>query len=98
MRILYVSAYPPAVDGIGDYTAALAGAVRDDGHEVRVVTARPLDGAPDEVLSMCTRVDLADRVAPLDDEIQTRFADRNAQMADRAMRVLALAHRSLPAE
>ncbi|HZO29551.1 MAG TPA: HAD-IC family P-type ATPase [Chloroflexota bacterium] len=57
-----------------------------------------LKGAPDEVLTMCSRVDLANGVTALDDELQTKFADHNAQMANRAMRVLALAHRSLPAE
>jgi Ca2+-transporting ATPase len=57
-----------------------------------------LKGAPDEVLAMCSRVDLADGVAELDDTLMTRFADHNTQMATRAMRVLALAHRRLPSE
>jgi Ca2+-transporting ATPase len=57
-----------------------------------------LKGAPDEVLSMCSRVDGEDGVGELDDETHTRFADHNAQMANRAIRVLALAHRGLPAE
>lgn len=37
MRILFVSPYPPAPDGIGDYTKSLAGAMAEAGHEVRVV-------------------------------------------------------------
>ena len=57
-----------------------------------------LKGAPDEVLAMCSRVDLADTVAPLDEARIEQFANHNAQMANRAMRVLALAHRNLPAE
>ncbi|MGE3268891.1 MAG: cation-translocating P-type ATPase, partial [Chloroflexota bacterium] len=57
-----------------------------------------LKGAPDEVLAMCNRVDLANDVADLDDQMLTKFADHNAQMATRAMRVLALAHRRLPSE
>jgi Ca2+-transporting ATPase len=57
-----------------------------------------LKGAPDEVFTMCSRVDLADAVAPLDESRLEQFANHNAQMANRAMRVLALAHRSLPAE
>jgi Ca2+-transporting ATPase len=57
-----------------------------------------LKGAPDEVLTMCSRVDLADGVTELDERLLTAFADHNAQMANRAMRVLALAHRGLPAE
>jgi len=80
VRILYVSAYPPAVDGIGDYTAALAGAVRDDGHDVRVVTARPVDGAPDEVLGALPRsrgalADLLERIDAWDpDVVHVQFA------------------------
>jgi P-type Ca2+ transporter type 2C len=57
-----------------------------------------LKGAPDEVLAMCSRVDLADGVADFDDELFARFADHNAQMQARAMRVLAIAHRRLPSE
>jgi len=40
MRVLFVSPYPPAADGIGDYTSRLAAAVRGQGHEVRVVLPR----------------------------------------------------------
>src|SRR5439155_6166411 len=80
VRILYVSAYPPAVDGIGDYTAALAGAVRDDGHAVRVVTARPVAGAPNEVLGGLPRsrralAELLERIDAWDpDVVHVQFA------------------------
>jgi glycosyltransferase involved in cell wall biosynthesis len=50
VRVAYVSPYPPARDGIGDYTAALAAATRDAGHEVAVLAARPVAGAPPEVI------------------------------------------------
>ncbi|SPL94289.1 unnamed protein product [[Actinomadura] parvosata subsp. kistnae] len=50
MRILYVSPYPPARDGIGTYTHVLARAVREHGHEVAVVAARSHPGAPEEVV------------------------------------------------
>ena len=57
-----------------------------------------LKGAPDEVMTMCSRVDRDSTVADLDEATLNRFADHNAEMATRAMRVLALAHRQLPAE
>lgn len=41
MKVLYVSPYPPAADGIGDYTRLLAEAGREQGHDVRVVVPRP---------------------------------------------------------
>ncbi|UBU13770.1 glycosyltransferase [Nonomuraea gerenzanensis] len=50
MRILYVSPYPPARDGIGTYTHVLAQAVRERGHEIAVVAARPHPDAPEEVV------------------------------------------------
>jgi glycosyltransferase involved in cell wall biosynthesis len=50
VRVAYVSPYPPARDGIGDYTAALAAATRDAGHQVAVVAARTGAGAPPEVI------------------------------------------------
>jgi glycosyltransferase involved in cell wall biosynthesis len=50
MKILYVSPYPPARDGIGDYVRSLAGALRADGHELRVVLPRPMPGAGPDVL------------------------------------------------
>jgi glycosyltransferase involved in cell wall biosynthesis len=50
MRVLYVSPYPPARDGIGDYTDVLATAIRDRGNDVRVVMPRPGRGSPSEVV------------------------------------------------
>ncbi len=41
MRILYVSPYPPAQDGIGNYTFLLVEAARQRGHDVRVVVPHP---------------------------------------------------------
>jgi glycosyltransferase involved in cell wall biosynthesis len=49
MRVLYVSPYPPAPDGIGRYTYLLAEAMRDRGSDVRVVTPRPAADARPEV-------------------------------------------------
>jgi glycosyltransferase involved in cell wall biosynthesis len=51
LRILYLSPYPPARDGIGTYTAAFAGAMDARGHEVRVVAARPDPDSPPEVIA-----------------------------------------------
>ena len=50
MRVLFVSPYPPAVDGIGDYTSRLAAAVRGRGHDVRVVLPRRGSGGTPDVL------------------------------------------------
>src|SRR5215469_15614442 len=50
MRVLFVSPYPPAVDGIGDYTSRLAVAVRGCGHDVRVVLPRRGAGGTPDVL------------------------------------------------
>lgn len=40
MRILYVSPFPPIRDGIGTYTQLILGALRDRGHEARVIVPR----------------------------------------------------------
>jgi glycosyltransferase involved in cell wall biosynthesis len=50
MRILYVSPYPPARDGIGDYTCALATAMQGLGHDVAVLVPRPVADRPAEVI------------------------------------------------
>jgi len=50
MRVLYVAPYPPARDGIGDYTSVLARAVRSQGVEVRVLLPRQGPGCPPEVI------------------------------------------------
>ncbi len=52
MRILYLSPYPPARDGLATYTAALAGAVRAEGHTVGVIAARSIDGVSDDVIGV----------------------------------------------
>lgn len=50
MKILYVSPYPPARDGIGTYTQVLGGALRATGHEVAIATVRSCADAPAEVI------------------------------------------------
>jgi Ca2+-transporting ATPase len=55
-------------------------------------------GSPEEVLALCDRVLLAGREEPLTDALRAALAERNAAMAGRAMRVLALARRALPSD
>lgn len=50
MKILYVSPYPPARDGIGDYTHNLANAVQKAGNEIRVVVPYAAPKMPKEVI------------------------------------------------
>jgi glycosyltransferase involved in cell wall biosynthesis len=50
MRIIYVSPFPPAHDGIGTYTRAFVNAMTDQGHEARVITPRPHPDSPQEVI------------------------------------------------
>lgn len=50
MKILYVSPYPPAKDGIGTYTHLLGGAMRAAGHQVAVAAVRSHPDAPPEVI------------------------------------------------
>lgn len=50
MKILYVSPYPPARDGIGTYTQVLGRALRATGHEVAVAAVRSAPDAPPEVI------------------------------------------------
>ncbi|WP_067482148.1 glycosyltransferase [Actinomadura hibisca] len=50
MRILFVTPYAPARDGIGTYSEVLGGALREAGHEVAVVAVRAAPGAPPEVI------------------------------------------------
>jgi Ca2+-transporting ATPase len=55
-----------------------------------------LKGAPAIVLEACTRYVNADsRACPLDDESRASFRDVNEEMADRALRVLGLAEKSI---
>jgi glycosyltransferase involved in cell wall biosynthesis len=44
MRVLFVSPFPPARDGIGTYTQALMGALEAHGHEAQVVVPRRQEG------------------------------------------------------
>jgi glycosyltransferase involved in cell wall biosynthesis len=55
MRILYVSPYPPARDGLATYTAALVDAVRANGHEVRVIATDSGHQSPEEVIGSLSR-------------------------------------------
>ncbi|MDP8924106.1 MAG: cation-transporting P-type ATPase, partial [Chloroflexota bacterium] len=91
------------VDALREHNPRIDLRDRSDGRRHMVTVHRTesglvatLKGAPDEVLALCDRLDLADRVVPLDDETRDLFAAHNADMAGRAMRVLALAHRRLP--
>jgi glycosyltransferase involved in cell wall biosynthesis len=62
VRILFVSPFPPAKDGIGKYTQLFMTALRAAGHETRVVVPRAEPGHPDDVigaLSGAGRPDLA---------------------------------------
>jgi glycosyltransferase involved in cell wall biosynthesis len=50
MRVVFVSPFPPARDGIGTYTQAMMAALQARGHEARVVVPDRLDHLRDEVL------------------------------------------------
>jgi glycosyltransferase involved in cell wall biosynthesis len=50
VKILYVSPFPPAKDGIGTYTQVLGRALRAAGHEVAVAAVRSHADAPAEVI------------------------------------------------
>jgi len=52
MRVLYVSPYPPARDGIGDYTCALATAMRSLGHDVAILVPRAVPDCPADVIGV----------------------------------------------
>jgi glycosyltransferase involved in cell wall biosynthesis len=54
MKILYVSPYPPAPDGIGDYTWMLANAVQEAGNDIRVVVPYAVPHMPAEVIGTVT--------------------------------------------
>ncbi len=53
-------------------------------------------GAPDELLEICDLALIRHEMVPLDAEIKAELRRRNAEMAARAMRVLAFARRDLP--
>jgi glycosyltransferase involved in cell wall biosynthesis len=50
MKILYISPYPPARDGIGSYTRDMARTARSAGHDVGVIVPSLIPGSPAEVL------------------------------------------------
>jgi glycosyltransferase involved in cell wall biosynthesis len=50
VRVLFVSPYPPAPDGIGTYTHAFAAAARGQGHDVAVLLPRATEDSPPEVI------------------------------------------------
>ena len=55
-----------------------------------------MKGSPEEVLRLCDSVWSPDGVEPFDELQRSEIGSRNADMAGRAMRVLALARRTLP--
>ena len=56
MKVLFVSPFPPAKDGIGAYTQSLVTALRDAGADARVVLPRPhTDAGPHVVGSLSRR-------------------------------------------
>lgn len=50
MRVVFVSPFPPARDGIGTYTQAMMAALRARGHEARVVVPRAREDDSREVI------------------------------------------------
>ena len=55
-------------------------------------------GAPDVVLNLCSTVLVNGKTVPMTEEIKTNIAKANKEMADKALRVLALAMRTHSAE
>ena len=55
-------------------------------------------GAPDEILKRCTRALINGKPVELTDDVRTDILGANKGMADRALRVLAAAYKSLTAE
>ena len=55
MKVLFVSPYPPAKDGIGAYTRSLVTALRDAGADARVVVPRPQPDPGQHVLGALSR-------------------------------------------
>jgi len=55
MKVLFVSPFPPAKDGIGTYTRSLLTALRDAGAEARVVLPRPQPDAGQDVIGALSR-------------------------------------------
>jgi glycosyltransferase involved in cell wall biosynthesis len=69
MRVLFVSPFPPARDGIGTYTQALMAALEARGHQTQVVVPRPQEG---EALGHLGSDDVVRAWAP--DLIHVQFA------------------------
>jgi Ca2+-transporting ATPase len=55
-------------------------------------------GAPEVLLPLCTRIRKGDNIEELTEQERERILDVNAEMANRALRVLALAYRPLDGE
>lgn len=51
-------------------------------------------GAPDVVINLCKTALIDDRIVPMDDEFRAKIAADNKRMADKALRVLAVALRN----
>ena len=50
MKILFITPYPPAQDGIGSYSAMLRGELLAQGYDIAVISARRAEDAPEEVI------------------------------------------------
>jgi glycosyltransferase involved in cell wall biosynthesis len=80
MRVVFIAPYPPARDGIGDYTSNLVRALVDQRHEVRVFVPRPLADAPPEVVGALgsSRRNMSEVLAEIDrfdpDVVHVQFA------------------------
>jgi glycosyltransferase involved in cell wall biosynthesis len=57
MRILFISPFPPARDGIGMYTQSLMASLRARGHETRVLVPRAYPGQLGDVLGVLGSAD-----------------------------------------
>ena len=55
-------------------------------------------GAPDEILKKCTQAIIAGKTVPMDDDIRASILKANKEMADRALRVLAVSLRQYKKE
>ncbi|MCD0450132.1 glycosyltransferase [Actinocorallia sp. API 0066] len=90
MRVLFVSPYPPAKDGIGTYTRVVGGSLTAAGHTFAVAVPRPLEGAPPEVIGHLGDLDALTtaiaRFAP--DVVHVQFAVPAFGTRSRAVRRL----------
>ena len=55
-------------------------------------------GAPDVVLSLCSRIHVNGEVSPLTDTVRSKISETNEQFASQALRVLAFAYKPLPSD